>query len=337
MCGECLTGCQYNSKNSLDLNYLYLAEKLGADVLPERKVTLLRPLSGGGYQVETVNPLNRNQTYTPLTAHSVILAAGVLGTLTLLFRCRDELKTLPGISPQLGRVVRTNSEAIVGILSRDPHTDLTKGTTISSDFYADAHTHITQNRFPEGYTFMKWQSGPLIDEAHPFRRALKTLAAFIFHPLRSTASWRAKNWHKRVNVLTVMQHVDNQLAFRYGRGPLSLFQKRLQSVAIPGKQPPAYLPVANAAARAFARHADGEPLNVLLETLANLSFTAHILGGCHMGDLHDTGVIDTSHQVFGYPGLYVVDGSAVSANVGVNPSLTIAALAERCMSLIPAK
>ncbi|TRZ75807.1 MAG: GMC family oxidoreductase [Deltaproteobacteria bacterium] len=337
LCGECLTGCPHGSKNSLDLNYLHLAERLGAEIMPERKVTLVKPLTGGGYRVETVNPLNGQDHHAPLTADKVILAAGVLGTLTLLFRCRDEFRTLPDISPQLGRVVRTNSEAIVAILSRDPATDLTKGTAISSDFYADAHTHITQNRFPAGYTFMKWQAGPLVDDLRPGIRAWKTLFAFLLHPLRSTLSWRACNWNKRISVLTVMQHLDNQLAFRYGRGPLSLFCKSLQSTAIPGKGVPAYIPVANAAARAFARHAEGEPANVLLESVANLSFTAHILGGCHMGDSRETGVIDRDHQVFGYPGLYVVDGAAVSANVGVNPSLTIAALAERCMSLIPAR
>jgi len=339
LCGECLTGCPYRSKNSLDLNYLYLAEQLGVTILPERQVTLIRPLPGSGYKVEMVNPLKRQATCPSLTARGVILAAGVLGTLALLFRCRDEFKTLPDVSPQLGQVVRTNSEAIVGILSRDPNADLTQGTTISSDFYADDHTHITQNRFPTGYTFMKWQSGPLVDDPQPKRRALKTLAAFLLHPWRSTTSWRASReaWHKRISVLTVMQHMDNQLAFRYGRSWLSLFQRRLQSVEIPGRRAPAYLPVANAAALVFASHSDGEPGNVILEALANLSFTAHLLGGCHMGASRETGVIDTSHQVLGYPGLYVVDGSAVSTNVGVNPSLTIAALAERCMSLIPAK
>jgi cholesterol oxidase len=134
-----------------------------------------------------------------------------------------------------------------------------------------------------------------------------------------------------------MQHLDNRLAFRYGRGFTSLGAKRLQSAAIPGKGAPTDLPVANAAAREFARQVDGEPLNVLLESLAGLSFTAHILGGCHIGRSEEDGVIDTWHQVFDYPGLYVVDGSAISANVGVNPSLTIAALAERAMCLIPPK
>jgi cholesterol oxidase len=177
----------------------------------------------------------------------------------------------------------------------------------------------------------------LVDDANPTRRALKTLVAFVAHPRRSTLSWRARNWYKRVSVLTVMQHLDNRLAFRYGRGLTSLGAKRLQSAAIPGKGAPTYWPVANATAREFAHQVDGEPLNVLLESLASLSFTAHILGGCHMGRSAADGVVGTGHQVFGYPGLYVVDGSAISANVGVNPSLTIAALAERAMSLIPPK
>ena len=335
-CGTCLTGCPHGAKNSLDVNYLYLAERLGAEILPQHRVTSVQSLTGG-YQVDSIDPLTHGRPYPPLTARNVILAAGVLGTLELLFRCRDVLKTLPAVSQQLGKVVRTNSEAIVGIVARDPAADLTGGTTISSDFRPDEHTHITQNRFPAGYTFMKWQSGPLVDDPNPTRRALKTLAAFVAHPRRSTLSWRARNWYKRVSVLTVMQALDNRLAFRYGRGLTSLGAKRLQSAAIPGKGAPTYLPVANATAREFARQADGEPLNVLLESLASLSFTAHILGGCHMGRSDADGVINSAHQVFGCPGLYVVDGSAVSANVGVNPSLTITALAERCMSLIPPK
>ena len=182
-----------------------------------------------------------------------MLAAGVLGTLDILFRSRDLPDGLPNISNQLGRVVRTNSEAIVGIVSSDRAEDLTHGTTISSDFYPNAHTHITQNRFPAGYTFMKWQSGPLVDDPSPTRRALKTLAAFLRHPGRATLSWRARDWHKRVSVLTVMQHLDNQVAFRYGRSLLSLGRRGLKSEVIPGKRAPTYLPVANEAARAFAR------------------------------------------------------------------------------------
>ncbi len=326
-CGECLTGCRYGSKNSLDLNYLHLAESLGATILPERRVTGIRPLAGEGYQVDMVNPVRGGTVHPALTSRKVIVAAGVLDTLELLFRCRDVRKTLPDISQQLGRIVRTNSEAIVGIVAPEGTEDLSQGVTISTDFYPDAHTHITQNRFPAGYTFMKWQSGPLVDDPHPSRRTLRTLAAFLRHPRRSTLSWRTRDWHRRISVLTVMQHLDNQIAFRYRRG--------LQSQIIRGKRAPTYLPVANDAARTFARLSGGEPLNVLLESLVDLSFTAHILGGCHMGHSAEDGVIDTDHQIFGYPGLYVIDGAAISANVGVNPSLTISALAERAMSLIP--
>ena len=177
--------------------------------------------------------------------------------------------------------------------------------------------------------------GPLVDGYHPGRRALKLLGLFLRRPLRSTQSWRARDWHRRISVLTVMQHMDNHLSFTYRRGPFSIFRRRLQSGSVSAKPAPTYLPVANDAARTFARHAKGEPLNVLLESLANLSVTAHILGGCHMGESPQSGVIDTKHAVFGYPGLYVMDGSAISANVGVNPSLTITALAERAVSLIP--
>ena len=156
-------------------------------------------------------------------------------------------------------------------------------------------------------------------------------------PAITTVSWRWRNWYKRVTILTVMQYLDSHLSFCYGRGPVSFFRKRLQSLVAPGKRAPAYIPHTNEAPRAIAEHTGGDPMNVILESITNLSITAHILGGCHMGLSPENGVIDTRHQVLGYPGLYVVDGSGISANLGVNPSLTITALAERCMSLIPNK
>ena len=198
---------------------------------------------------------------------------------------------------------------------------------------------------------MKLYSGPLVDEPRPLLRLLKTLWAYIRHPLQSTASWRAENWHRRTTVLTVMQSQDNQLSFSYGRSPFSLFRRGLQSHPVSGKRAPTYLPEANQAARACAATSGGLPQNTLLESLLNMSTTAHILGGCPIGapparsdgqaeDFTNTGlpgVIGADHQLYGYPGLYVVDGSAIPANVGVNPSLTICALAERCMELIEPK
>ncbi len=336
-CGACLTGCQYNAKNSLDQNYLYLAEKLGAVLLPERQVTHISALNEG-YAVYVVNPLDRKRPYTPLTTRKVILAAGVLGTLKILFHSRDVTRTLPHVSPQLGQVVRTNSEAITGILSRNPDAQLSEGgPAITSHFYANSHTHITQNRFPPGYTFMRYYTGPLVDGARPLPRALQTVGAYLRQPRRATASARSQNWHQRISVLSTMQVLDNQISFSYGRSPLTGFRYGLQSQSAAGKRAPTYIPEANQAARIFAQHSGGDPQNTLLESVGNLSITAHILGGTHMGSGPENGVIDTNHELFGHPGLYVVDGTAVSANVGVNPSLTITALAERCMARITAK
>jgi cholesterol oxidase len=336
-CGQCLTGCRHNAKNSLDKNYLYLAEQLGVQVLPERQVTLIRPIPGG-YAVEMRHPFKKWVRHASLRAAKVILAAGVLGTLKLLFHSRDVAGTLPHVSPQLGQLVRTNSEAITGVLSNDPQAQLAEGgPAITSHFYANEYTHITQNRFPPGYSFMKWYTGPLVDGERPLRRALRTLAHYARHPEQATRSLRSANWHQRVSVLSTMQVLDNQIAFTYGRSPLTGFRYGLQTATASGKRAPVYIPEANEAARQFAAHSGGLPQNTLLESVANLSITAHILGGCHIGGSPDEGVIDANHELFGYPGLYVVDGSAIPANVGVNPSLTITALAERAMSRMPGK
>ena len=334
-CGACLAGCVNGAKNTLDKNYLYLAEKLGATILSEHKATLIHPFENG-YSIEMVNPLN-GMKYPPLTARKLILAGGVLGTLELLFASQTA-GTLPRLSPMLGQRVRTNSEAITGVLHPDKSADMSHGPAISSDFHANEHTHITQNRLPQSYWFMKLYSGPLVDGFNPFARALKTLLHFIIHPLESTASLRVfKDWHKRITLVSTMQNKDNQIAFTWGRGFFSGFRKGLQSVAPQGKRAPTYIPEANEAARTYAKVSGGTPHNALLESLLNMSVTAHILGGCPIGADPEHGVIDAKHEVFNYPGMYVVDASAIPANVGVNPSLTITAMAERAMSLMDDK
>jgi cholesterol oxidase len=330
-CGACLAGCAPGAKNTLDKNYLYFAEKLGTQILPERKVTTVRVIEGG-YEVTMVNPLTGTK-YPPLSAPKVILSGGVLGTLEVLFRSRA-VDALPRLSPRLGQRVRTNSESVTGIISKDKNIDLTKGPAISSDFYVNAHTHVTQNRLPASYWFMKLYSGPLVDEGKPFVRALKVLAQFILHPLQFILPlFTGKDWHKRTTLLTVMQDLDNQMAFTWGGWPA----KGLRSATASGKRAPSYIPEANEAARTYARVGNGLPLNSMLESVMNVSVTAHILGGCSIGADAEHGVIDANHEVFGHPGLYVMDGSAVPANVGVNPSLTITALAERAASRFPAK
>jgi len=335
-CARCATGCPHGSKNSLDRNYLWLAERRGATVHPRRKATSIRPLPGGGYEVLAVDPLDRRVSER-YEAANVVVSAGVLGTLRLLFRCRDELGTLPALSPRLGQVVRTNSESLVGIVARDPNLDLTAGTTISSDFHPNEHTHITQNRFSPTHWFVKWQMGPMVDGSNKALRALKVLLAALLRPLISLRLLGARNWTKRSTLLTVMQHLDNQVGFRFTRSLLPPFRRRLTSTVAAGAGAPAYIPEANEAARAFAREVDGIPTNLLAESVAGLSATAHILGGCGIGAGPSDGVVGTDQQVHGYPGLYVVDASVIPANLGVNPSLTITAMAERAMSLIPDK
>lgn len=335
LCGRCLTGCPHGSKNTLDKNYLYLAQRLGAAIMPFRKVTNIIQQPSGGYLLQIRHPIQKFRKYPPIETQNVILSSGVMGTLELLFHCRDVTKSLPLLTGQLGRVVRTNSEAIVGALASDEELDLTCGTAISSHFYPDEYTHITQNRFPRGYTYMKFFTGPLVDHPNPVLRSLKTLGTILFRPSSLYRNWGAQNWHKRVTVLTVMQHLNNQLSFEYGRKASRLFRRGLLSKTVKGKEAPTYLPVANEAAKKLAEVCGGEPLNILTESIGNTATTAHILGGCHMGRSALDGVINTRHEVFGYPGLYVIDGSAVSANIGANPSLTITALAERAMSLIP--
>jgi cholesterol oxidase len=326
-CGNCITGCAHGAKNSLDKNYLYLAEKNGVDIIPASKVTHISQIEGG-YELHRIHSLENKQQVT-LRAKKVILAAGVIGTVEILFASRDHSKTLPKISKQLGEHVRTNSEAVVSILNKDASLDLTVGTTISSHFHVDEKTHITQNRFPKSYNFMRWYMGPLTNGERSIQRAIRVLKAFIFQPFKATQSWRAKNWYKRVTVLTVMQQADNQLRFVYGRTALRGFRRFLKTEVSVGDRAPSYIPLANEAARHFAEVSHGDAQNNLLESVGNLSVTAHILGGAVMASDMNQGVVDAQHQVFGYPGLYVVDGSAIPVNVGVNPSLTIAALAER--------
>lgn len=339
-CARCATGCAVGAKNSLDKNYLYLAQGLGATVLAERKVERIVPLAGGagGYQVVLQHPWDGAVPPQTLTATKVIVAAGVVGTLELLMACRDRYRCLPKLSPVLGQHVRTNSESIVPVTARNPDTDVSDGTTISSHFFM-GDTHVTQNRFAPSHGVLRWQTGPLVSDAVPWRRALKTLWAFVAHPIESSLCMRVgRKWSVRTSVLLVMQAADNQLSFDYGRSLLRGMRWSLRSrVPAQGARSPAYLPIANRIASLFARVSNGVPGNALLETLGNASMTAHVMGGCVMGSSALDGVIDEHHQVFGYPGLYVVDASAIPANVGVNPSLTITALAERAMGHMPVR
>jgi len=336
-CGSCLTGCSHGAKNSIDRTYLARAEMLGARVVPRTRVTRLTRLSGGGWRLDTADPLRRRGGGDCLTAREVVLSAGVLGTTELLLASRDRWRSLPWLSPTLGRHVRTNSEAFAAILQPDSSVDVTDGATISSDFHPDATTHVTNNRFPASYGFMRWYLAPLVDADTRGARLRGTVAAVLRDPRAATANMRASDWNTRVTVLTVMQHDDNEIALELRRGPLGWgLRSRLAVGAAPI---PTYLPQASAAARAVAEASGGTPYGTLLDPVLGVGATAHILGGAVIATTPENGVVDTAHRVFAtadgdvHEDLRVLDGSVVPANVGVNPSLTITALAERAMSL----
>ncbi|MCK4725206.1 MAG: hypothetical protein KAT29_05375, partial [Anaerolineales bacterium] len=293
-CGRCMAGCAENAKNSLDKNYLYLAERNGAQILAQQKAILIRPIEGG-YEVETTDPLNsKGKDYPVLSTSKLVLSAGVLGTLELLL-CSREAGLLPDISPALGKQVRTNSEAINAVLADDEEVDLTKGPAVSSSFHPNEYTHIDQNRVPPSYWFMKLYACPMVDGNQPLKRAMKTLGQFLVSPRRATASMRVrKDWHKRITILVTMQTLDNEMSLTWGRDLFTGYRPGLRSRRVKGAQAPTYIQEANQAARIFAELSSGTAYNSLIESVLNMSVTAHILGGCAMGADPGSGVIDSN-------------------------------------------
>ena len=325
LCGECLLGCPYGAKNQLTRNYLHLAERYGARIVPEQDVTTVKECPGG-YEVVAAHPFGRGRP-TAWRAPRVVVAAGVLGTVELLLRCRDEHGTLPRISGRLGEHVRTNSEAITAVLGA-PGTDLSDGPTITSDFHPDPRTHTTLNRYMGGW-HMRAQVGPLVDDDVPARRARRVVGQLARHPLRQLRVVAARDFLRRLTVFTTMQEHESELALEVRRSRLRPWRRALTSRLVAGVRPPSNLVLANEVTRTYARLTGGRPLNLLGESVGGLSVTAHVLGGAVMGRDAEEGVVDTDHEVFGHPGLHVVDASVLPANLGVNPSLTVTALAER--------
>jgi cholesterol oxidase len=346
LCGGCMVGCRHGAKNTLDRNYLYFAEKAGARIMPETQVTDVRPLGGGrgekGWELE----LTRTTAWLfkgagTVRARRVVFSAGVLGTMRLLLRCKHVTKSLPHLSERLGEEVRTNSETLVGLTLLDPppERDVSRGVAISSIFHPDDHTHIEPVRYPRGSSFMKGLAAPMADGTRvawhrPFRMALAALVS----PVQTLRLLLNRRWAESTIILLVMQTLDNKMRLRLGRNPFTLFRRRMTTDLGKGVAPiPTYIPIANQVARTLARKLNGVPQSMVNEVVLNIPTTAHILGGCPIGGTPSTGVIDKDHRVFGYEGLTVCDGSAIPANLGVNPSLTITAMTERAMSKVPAK
>lgn len=342
-CGGCMVGCRYNAKNTLPKNYLYFAEKQGARILAESEVVDVRPLSGAAdgarYEVtfrrSTAWALRRLQK---VRARNVIFAAGVLGTLRLLLTLRDVRKSLPALSPRLGENVRTNSEALLGVTARDDRVNYAEGIAISSIFNADEVTRVEPVRYPEGSDLMRILGAPLISQDYPIPlRILISLWTLLRHPLDTLRSYVLPGWARRSTILLVMQHVDNRMHLRLGRSLFTLWRKGLVAVPDQERPAPARVEIGHEIARELAQKVGGFASGSLGENLLNLPTTAHILGGCPIGRNAEEGVVDEQFQIHNYPGLYVVDGSIMPANPGVNPSLTITALAEYAMSKIPPK
>ncbi|MBN1965171.1 MAG: GMC family oxidoreductase [Anaerolineae bacterium] len=343
-CGACMVGCRHNAKNTLVKNYLYFAEKWGAEVRSEAEVTDIRPLPEGqpdGARYEVICRRSTAPVFKSVhrvRTRNVVVSAGVLGTLKLLFQCRDVTGSLPNLSPRLGDIVRTNSEALLGITSRENTTDYSQGITISSIFKADEATHVEPVRYPEGSSFMRLLAAPLIEAGDSIpERLVKIIAATLRHPLDFLRAAVFPHWARRTTILLVMQTEDNLTTLRLGRGLLTGFRRGIVLKRDAAHSLPAQIDVAHRVTRAFARHTNGIPLGATNESLLNIPTTAHIMGGCIFGRTPDEGVVNLQCEVFNYPGLYVVDGSIIPANPGINPSLTITALAEYAMSHIPAR
>nr|BDT36328.1 GMC oxidoreductase [Myxococcus sp. MH1] len=331
-CGGCMLGCRHGAKNTLDRNYLYLAEKRGLTLHADTEATWVRPLPNGGYEVEAKKGagLFGRQTLR-LTAKNVIFAGGVLGSLSLLLRLKEHKDGLPRLSDRLGDGVRTNSEALIGIVSGRPEHDLSKGIAIGSILHTDERSHLEPVRFSEGSGFFRLLMAPQVPGKSMLGRMARLVGLLARHPLRFLKAWFVPDFAKRTLILLYMRTLEGHLRMRRGRLLKSGLSTGLQS----GPAPTSNMPEAFDLARRVADKLDGYPMTMVSETVLGIPTTAHILGGCCMGDSAATGVIDHRHRLFGYEGLYVVDGSAISANPGVNPSLTITALAERAMTFIP--
>ena len=332
-CGSCMTGCRHNAKNTLVKNYLWLAEQAGAEVQPLTTVERVAPLRGGGYAVDTrvTGPGRRRRQR--LTAGQVVLAASALGTQRLLHRMRDT-GALPHLSPTLGRLTRTNSESILGAIApRGLGEDFSRGVAITSSFHPDGDTHVEPVRYGPGSNLMALLQTVLTDGDGPGPR-WRTWMREMWRQRRQVRDlYDLRHWSQRTVIALVMQSLDNSITTFPTRGRFT-GRWRLSSRQGHGAPNPTWIPLGNAAVRHMADVVGGTAGGNVGEPF-NVPMTAHFIGGCVIGESAADGVVDAYHRVHGHPGLHVVDGSAISANLGVNPSLTITAQAERAMALWP--
>ena len=331
-CGACMTGCRHNAKNTLPKNYLGLAEKAGAKVFPEHTVTKVEQLLDGSWSITARKSgawFGGNRRFT---AGHVVVAAGTYNTQKLLHKMKST-GVLPKISDQLGKLSRTNSEALTGSIMPKGGTDFSKGSAITSSFFPDDHTHVEPVRYGKGSNFMGLLQTVMTDSANIRDRRKQWLRQVITKPSLVLKILDVRQWSERTVVALIMQNVDSAISVTGKRG---LFGFRLTSKNDSKTPNATYIPAANEVARRIAEN-NGGIAGGHIGDLINAPFTAHFVGGCVIGESINTGVIDPYHRVYNYPTMHIVDGASVTANLGVNPSLTITAQAERAFSMWPNK
>jgi cholesterol oxidase len=336
-CGECMSGCRHNAKNTLVKNYLYLAEQKGAKVLALTTVTGVRPRDAGGYEVSvrfTKAKLPRDEARRTLTAEHVVFAAAAIGTQKLLHKMKVT-GNLPRLSDRLGYLSRTNSESILGAIAPDRSVDYSQGVAITSSFHPDEDTHVEPVRYGKGSNAMSMIQTVITDGDGPGPRWQAWLKELWRQRRNVHNLYDFKHWSERTVILLVMQTLDNSITTYAKRIP-GTRKWRLTSRQGHGQPNPTWIPVANKMVRRMAEMIGGTPGGGIGEPF-NMPMTAHFIGGAVIGHSTEDGVVDAYQRVFNYPGLHVAAGSAISANLGVNPSLTITAQAERAMAFWPNK
>ena len=331
-CGACMTGCQHNAKNTLPKNYLGLAESAGAMVFPEHTVTKVEQLADGSWVVTARKSSAWFGKKRKFTAANVVIAAGTYNTQKLLHKMKST-GVLPKISDYLGKLSRTNSEALTGSIMPKGGTDFSKGSAITSSFFPDDHTHVEPVRYGKGSNFMGLLQTVMTDGEKIRDRRKQWLRQVVTKPSLLLKILDVRQWSERTVVALIMQNVDSAISVSSKRG---LFGFRLTSKNDSLTPNATYIPAANEVARRVAEN-NGGIAGGHIGDLVNAPFTAHFVGGCVIGESIQTGVIDPYHRVYNYPTLHIVDGASVTANLGVNPSLTITAQAERAFSMWPNK
>lgn len=329
-CGGCMLGCRNNAKNTLDKNYLYLAQQLGASIQAESEVYDVSPLGradgADGYRVKWRTSTSLLKKKGEFTCRGVVFSGGVLGTVKLLLKLKQH--SLPNISDRLGDSIRTNSESLVGVTTFDRSRDFSDGVAIGSILHTDDHSHLEPVRYSAGSGFWRLLMAPMAFGKYMLERVVKMGFDFVAHPVQNLKVYLVDDWARRTQILLYMRTLNSTLRFTRG-----LFG--MKTTLAQGERPSAFVPEAKDLAERYSKIVDGKPMVLVTETVAGIPTTAHILGGCVMGRDREEGVIDRDNRLFGYQNIYVCDGSTISANPGVNPSLTITALSERAMSKIP--